>query len=238
MNKTTTIFPKTILDMAKEKTSLSVFKSASTNKKLSGIKDTGKSAGKAGKYNRITRGKYKGYRMYALTLVERETCSTACEHWHDCYGNNLYLAKRYRLDLDRLKSDLDKLAQKEKGKFILRLHILGDFSTVEYIQFYLDSLVRYPDMVIFGYSRSWDNPELRPLLDQLQNHNRVHLRYSGMKSETMTALSMDSDYTKKLVADKKAFVCPVQAGSKIDACMDCGLCFNPRVSTPVAFITH
>jgi len=79
---------------------------------------------------------------------------------------------------------------------------------------------------------------LRPLLDKLQNHNRVHLRFSGLESENMTALSMDSDYARKLVEKKSAFVCPVQTDSKIDSCMDCGLCFNPAVKMPVAFETH
>ena len=42
----------------------------------------------------VTKGKFKGYKVFSLTLEERATCPTSCERWGDCYGNNMPFAHR------------------------------------------------------------------------------------------------------------------------------------------------
>ena len=44
----------------------------------------------------ITKGKWKDLPIYTLTLEERATCSTDCEHWDNCYGNNVGMAHRFK----------------------------------------------------------------------------------------------------------------------------------------------
>ncbi|MBY0515046.1 MAG: hypothetical protein K2P78_14230, partial [Gemmataceae bacterium] len=42
----------------------------------------------------VRKGKLKGYWIYTLSLEERATCPTSCEHWRSCYGNAMPFAKR------------------------------------------------------------------------------------------------------------------------------------------------
>ena len=86
---------------------------------------------------KVLRGKLNGYPMYTLTLVERETCTDACEHWADCYGNNMPFGHRFKTKglMPRLKLELDALDKKHPNGYLVRLHILGDFYSVLYVSF-------------------------------------------------------------------------------------------------------
>ena len=88
----------------------SVLKRGSTNKKL-GFKVTSK--------------KWKGKRLYALTLTERETCPTSCHHWVDCYGNNMPFAHRFDTVglIDKLEQEIPMLLNKHKEGIVIRLHV-------------------------------------------------------------------------------------------------------------------
>ena len=53
----------------------------------------GKNNGKLG--DKVTKGIFPhGLKMLSLTLEERKTCVRSCEHWGDCYGNNMPFAHR------------------------------------------------------------------------------------------------------------------------------------------------
>ncbi len=47
---------------------------------------------------KITKGKLAGMQIYTLTLEERATCDRDCEHWLDCFGNNMPFAHRVSTD--------------------------------------------------------------------------------------------------------------------------------------------
>ena len=47
---------------------------------------------------RITKGKWKGFKIFLLTLEERATCPPSCFHWGTCYGNNMPFQTRYHVD--------------------------------------------------------------------------------------------------------------------------------------------
>ena len=36
--------------------------------------------------------------MFTLTLIERETCTNECEHYYDCFGNNMPFAHRFEVN--------------------------------------------------------------------------------------------------------------------------------------------
>ncbi len=36
---------------------------------------------------KVTKGIYKGYPIFTLTLEERKTCPRSCKHWNNCYGD-------------------------------------------------------------------------------------------------------------------------------------------------------
>jgi hypothetical protein len=45
---------------------------------------------------KVTKGHLKGARIFTLTLEERATCDSECEHWLDCYGNNMPFGHRFK----------------------------------------------------------------------------------------------------------------------------------------------
>jgi hypothetical protein len=139
--KVSTIYQKSIKQGSKN----GLLKKGSSNKKL-GFKVTAK--------------KWTGKRIYSLTLVERETCPTTCHHWDDCYGNNMPFAHRYKnanIDLF-LEREIQSLMQKHKEGIVIRLHVLGDFYSEEYVKFWEEMLLRHPKLCIFGYTaRKGDN---------------------------------------------------------------------------------
>jgi hypothetical protein len=141
--KVSTIYQKGIKSSFDHPSSL--LKKGSSNKKL-GFKVSAK--------------KWTGKRLYSLTLVERETCPTSCHHWNDCYGNNMPFAHRFSTEglIPRLESEIGYLLQKHKEGIVIRLHVLGDFYSTEYVEFWQEMLLRYPKLCIFGYTaRRGDN---------------------------------------------------------------------------------
>lgn len=42
----------------------------------------------------VRKAKFRGYWVYTLSLEERKTCPSSCQHWQTCYGNNMPFAKR------------------------------------------------------------------------------------------------------------------------------------------------
>jgi hypothetical protein len=102
----------------------------------------------------VVRGPFKGYAMYSLTLEERATCSPDCGQLKVCYGNNMPFAKRYNVTdelLAAIDAQLAKLTRKGQ-KILLRLHILGDFYSVAYVNFWRNMLEKYPTVAAFGYT--------------------------------------------------------------------------------------
>ena len=99
---------------------------------------------------KVNKGKLKGARMYTLTLIERETCTDECEHYNDCYGNNMMYAHRFEVNdnlMVRIEQDLKEINDKQQI-FLLRLHVLGDFNSPEYVQFWDRMLKKYKYLFI------------------------------------------------------------------------------------------
>ena len=81
----------------------------------------------------ITKGIWKDLPIYTLTLEERATCSSECEHWDNCYGNNVGMAHRFKANqalMDKMEIQLESISKKNPKGFVIRLHILGDFYSV------------------------------------------------------------------------------------------------------------
>ena len=118
--KTTTVYPKSIKSPLVP--SYQVLKKGSNNKKLG--------------FN-IKSKKWRGSKLYSLTLVERETCPTSCHHWDDCYGNNMPFAHRFSTDglETKLESEIETLLEKHPQGITIRLHVLGDFYSVDMLLF-------------------------------------------------------------------------------------------------------
>lgn len=101
----------------------------------------------------ITRRDFAGASMYSLTLEERHTCSATCGQLKTCYGNNMPFAKRYVFTAelaDAIDQQLERLTRKRR--IVVRLHVLGDFFSVEYVMFWHRMLIKYPNLAVFGYT--------------------------------------------------------------------------------------
>lgn len=128
-----TVFLKTIKTVDEVKTVLKT----STNAKLG---------------KKITRGIWKDHTFLTLTLEERKTCPRSCAHWSDCYGNGMRFAQRIETDglMDAIERDIQNLNPNKN--YAIRLHVLGDFYSVEYVEFWNRMVETYSNIKVFGYT--------------------------------------------------------------------------------------
>lgn len=190
----------------------------------------GKNSRKIG--NMVTKGRWAGMPIYTLTLEERATCPRSCGEWRTCYGNNMNWARRHRDDgalMPRLAQEIGALAERFPHGFVVRLHILGDFYSVEYASFWDTMLAAHPALRIFGFTAHPPSSEIgRYLASMNADGDRCWIRFSGGPG-AMGSL---------VIADERASVhvlCPAQTG-KTDCCGTCGLCWT--MQRPIEFVRH
>lgn len=218
-NEARTIYGKTVKPVSMVK---NVLKPASDNNKL----------GKG--FSVIQKGDWKGMSMFSLTLEERKTCPPSCLHWKDCYGNNMRFAHRieHGPELEkRLELELDFLASHHKIGFVVRLHVLGDFYSPEYVLFWARMLKKHKNLRIFGYTARWDDIigiNIRFLNTQFRD--RCVIRFS--RNEEFDG---ENKFAANDKFEGKAITCPEQTG-KTQSCLTCGLCW--KMNTTVKFNTH
>tara|TARA_R100000231_G_scaffold133037_1_gene105808 strand:+ start:1226 stop:1882 length:657 start_codon:yes stop_codon:yes gene_type:complete len=188
--------------------------------------------GSAGRY--VKKGKLKDAEVYTLTLIERETCPTSCGHWDDCYGNNMPFAHRLQHGEELERRLIVELGQKcsearKKGrKVLVRLHVLGDFYSAEYVRLWRKLLVLHQNLHVWGYTHVVEGPIHREL-----KINREHFpeRWAVRWSDTGGTFSANSE---ELTGD--GIVCPEQEG-KTQACTTCALCWDAPDKN-IIFKTH
>lgn len=200
--------------------------------KLPRLLKTGDNSYKVGK--KLTKGAWKGQPIYTLTLEERATCPRSCLQWDVCYGNNMPFAHRIHDDgllTRRLWGELAALAAEFPDGFIVRLHVLGDFSTVEYALFWRQAMIDFPQLNIFGFTARMPPDPVGIALVEIAAtfYDRFRIRFS--------AGGHDQDCSE--VVDKKEdsnfIVCPAESDPN-RSCATCGLCMNSNVS--ISFVRH
>ena len=212
------------------KTGLQVLKAAKSNTKLSG-----RSSKVISKGPRL----FRGSPLYNLTLQERATCPSTCEQWSNCYGNNMPFAARYEhgsgLEVS-LHTDLQTLQQKHPEGFVVRLHILGDFYSLGYVQFWERMLDQYPALRIYGYTHRKHGSEIGDAVARLvaRQPNRVGILRSD-RSYASDPLTGAYTVPVGIEPQEGIVVCPQQTG-KTESCLTCGLCFHGTI--PVQFLEH
>ena len=184
---------------------------------------------------KVTKGKLSGLPIKTLTLVERESCTTDCEHYLDCYGNSMPFAHRFVANLGLLpylERDLDYYNLKHKNGFLVRLHVLGDFFSPEYVQFWDDQLARKLLLDIYGYCRWHPNTLIGDSILALRNKypDRFKIRFSNYLDDDFSARS-ESIWRNR----NDGILCPVQT-EKVDSCGACTLCWSSN--KPINFLTH
>jgi len=196
----------------------------------------------------VKKGRFKGYVIYTLTLEERATCPRECFHWDDCYGNNTPFAHRIQHGPElenKLRVEIDKLCDTYKG-VIVRLHVLGDFYSVDYVKLWDELLMTYDNLAVWGYTAhkptsaiGKEIANLRKLYSvyEVVDSPRFNVRFSDAGDTSFSALSSDKQRDTITIKDyeKRATVCPEQTG-RVANCASCCLCWQS--SEPIIFLTH
>ena len=195
--------------------------------------------------DRVIKGRWRGMPIFTLTLEERATCPSYCENWRTCYGNNMQWARRHRHGPElesRLYGELRQLADKHPGGFVVRLHILGDFYSPEYVRRWQHWFKLFPQIHVFGYT-AWDpDSAIGAEICHLNREyaGRCVIRFSEiwrpddkprpwkLKAHTINR-TVDTNHVLE------GMICPVQTG-KTDACGSCALCWSTNKS--IVFMLH
>lgn len=183
---------------------------------------------------RVMKGHWKGFPIFTLTLEERATCPRSCEQWATCYGNSMNWAWRIKHGREFEERLWEELAEKQRlhpAGFVVRLHILGDFYSVDYAELWAEALEAYPALRVFGYTARAPESEIGTIIAELigVHPNRFHIRFSGWNGPRNGSVVIDSE------ADTNHLVCPAQKGLT-DCCATCALCWHS--DRTIAFLRH
>lgn len=185
------------------------------------------------------KGRWKGMPIYTLTLEERATCPRTCEVWVECYGNNMGQAKRIADDgslMPLLLRELVLLSIEHPQGFIVRLHVLGDFYSEEYVRFWSTALDLIPELHIFGFTARRPETAIGQALVHMMNDHldQVAMRWSGIDSDLHGSEVIPRGTAEPLKA-ARGIVCPNELDSS-RYCANCGLCWNSERT--ISFLEH
>jgi hypothetical protein len=189
----------------------------------------GENSRKIGK--KVIKGRWSGMPIKTVTLEERATCPRSCLEWNTCYGNNMHWARRHEDDgtlMERMHEEIAKFAFQHPSGFVVRLHILGDFYSYEYVTFWDLMLEYYPALRIFGFTANPRSSDIGKYIESMNQDDRCWIRFSGDDGALGSIVINEA-------SDSKHIVCPAQTG-KTDCCGTCGLCWTtPKI---IEFIRH
>jgi hypothetical protein len=188
----------------------------------------------------ILKGKWAKFPVYTLTLEERATCPTTCHHWRSCMGNKLHWADRVQAGADlewRLAHEVALFDIEHAGGFVVRLHVLGDFYSVEYVDLWRKLLEQHSALHIFGYTARWDaknDPIAAALVSLVERQwDRCALRFSNAPVPFAGPSTISIEHPFQKPAD--AILCPEQIG-RTESCSTCALCW--ATEKRIAFLQH
>ncbi len=192
----------------------------------------------------VRKGPWRGMPIFHLTLEERATCPRSCLQWATCYGNAMPYARRHdHTDPDflpALKAEIVTLARQHRDGFAVRLHSLGDFYSVAYVQMWADLLDALPNLRCFGYTarrEDADDEESRRIAKAVrwltdQAWDVFAIRMSG-RGGPQGAVVVDS-----AAEAGDAILCPAQT-HRTEACATCALCWSSAAhDKAIAFLRH
>lgn len=182
----------------------------------------------------VMKGPRRGWPIYTLTLEERATCPRTCKAWAFCYGNSMQAAERVvageALEA-ALWSELQALQELHPGGFLIRLHVLGDFYSADYVRLWGRALRAFPALHVFGFTARAPGTLIGDLIayEASENWDRFAIRLSGGVSREKASI-LQGDEGSDL-----AIPCPAQTG-KTDCCATCALCWGSTRS--ISFARH
>jgi hypothetical protein len=188
--------------------------------------------------DRVTKGRWFGKHIYTLTLEERATCPVTCAHWEDCYGNKMNWPTRWAHGFfleQRLDDELRTLARKHPSGYVIRLHVLGDFYSPEYVNRWRQWLKEIPELNVYGYTAWKRGTAIGDAVIALRDESwdRFAVRLSNAdESDAATATVYETQIRGRR---EGGIVCPAQSNDA-ECCATCGLCWQVR--TNIVFMAH
>jgi hypothetical protein len=196
----------------------------------------GESSRKIG--GRVTKGPWKGSRIFTLSLEERASCPHSCTHWRTCYLNHMPFTKRLRHGpalVERIEQELTELTERHPEGIIVRAHISGDFWCTRYVRQWARWLRQFSNLRVFGYTahlpRSPIGSEIKAVTDR--HWSRFAIRFSNSTLKSRAANTIRHQPLQPVVPE--GIVCPAQTG-KTETCGTCALCWASEKN--IAFIAH
>lgn len=189
---------------------------------------------------RVLKGRWRGLPLYTLTLEERATCPVSCRHLRSCYGNQMNFAVRFEHGVRferRLVENAVELARRHPDGFVVRVHMLGDFYSVHYVDLWRALLETLPALNAFGYTARWDDKIGAALRDLVRDHwDRFAVRFSnaphhGVAWDVPATVSIELP----VQCPPDAIVCPEQM-NQTESCATCGLCWHTK--RRIGFLQH
>lgn len=190
--------------------------------------------------NRVQKGRWRGMPIFTLTLEERATCPRSCRHWLDCFGNKMHMSPRHMHGpaLEHyLGRELEALGREHPRGFVVRLHVLGDFYSVEYVRRWLGWLRQIPQLHVFGYTAWPPSSVIGKALAEAARENwlRFAIRNSNGRAAERSTVTLYHRPATPTVEPHAAIVCPAQTDAS-DCCATCALCWQTQRN--IAFLAH
>jgi hypothetical protein len=186
----------------------------------------------------VGKGRWKGFPIYSLTLPERSTCPT-CQHWRSCYGNHMKNAERFQPGLAlelRLAQEVALLDYENPNGFLVRLHILGDFYSVRYVEHWRKLLDRHPTLNIWGYTaRRRGDPIAAAVVALAKDHSERFVMRSSDDECDLPLKTVTIEHQLNKPGDDTV-VCPAERIDNTATCATCGLCWE--TTSRIAFVQH
>lgn len=195
----------------------------------------------------VEKGAFKGYGIFGISLEERATCPSSCDVRDICYGNGMQLARRHRIGdpevfYDRVTEELHQHLQSYPD-VLVRLHVLGDFPSVDYVAFWKEILDDMPGVAVYGYThrtaRSWGGDDIGDAIEAVKDAHpdRFRIRWSTPASRPDGTVVI-SNVPHGARSGGNEIVCPAQRDTS-ECCATCALCWERAASTEcIAFIKH
>lgn len=188
-------------------------------------------------------GKLRGAPIMTLTLEERATCPSSCDLWRECYGNGMPWSTRWKPG----RALETKLMQEVAALMVLhpilliRLHILGDFYSLDYLKVWALLLDEYEGLHVFGFTAHQTETPLGASISKLRGvyPDRFMIRHSGRTGDWG---SFTIDFPTELKQLGDAIVCPEQRdsmngkGKDGSYCANCAVCWS--CDKPIVFVRH
>jgi len=182
----------------------------------------------------VMKGPRRGWPIFTLTLEERATCPRSCRAWTFCYGNSMQAAERVVAGdamEAQLWGELMALQERHTGGFMVRLHVLGDFYSVGYVEMWQRALDAFPALHVFGFTARQLSDPIGRLIGDLTDKrwDRFAIRLSGSSAPEKASILQGDE------GSEGAIQCPAQTDAT-DCCATCALCWGSTRS--IAFARH